>query len=78
MTTTEESTLCRLAREVAAEPRFCTENFGHEKTVVTLRNQLQRSSSKETLCAREVHRMVLGGLNVQILHQKMLFKSYMF
>jgi len=31
-----------------------------------------RSSSKDTLRAREVHRMVLGGLNVQILHQKML------
>jgi len=30
MTTTEESTLCRLAPEVAAEPRFCTEKFGHE------------------------------------------------
>jgi len=42
------------------------------------RNQLQRSPSTETLCAREVHRMVLGGLNVQILHQKMLYTSYMF
>ena len=46
--------------------------------VIFYRNQLQRSSSKETLCAREVHRMVLGSLNVQILHQKMLFTSYMF
>ena len=46
--------------------------------VIFYRNQLQRSSSKETLCAREVHRMVLGGLNVQILHQKMLYTSYMF
>jgi len=36
MTTTEESILCRLAPEVAAEPRFCTEKFDHEKTVVTL------------------------------------------
>ena len=36
VTTTEESNLCRLAPEVAAEPRFCTEKFGHEKTVVTL------------------------------------------
>jgi len=36
MTTTEESTSCRLAPEVAAEPRFCTEKFDHEKTVVTL------------------------------------------
>ena len=25
-----------LAPEVAVEPRFCTENFDHEKTVVTL------------------------------------------
>ena len=33
--------------------------------VIFYRNQSQRSSSKETLCAREVHRMVLGGLNVQ-------------
>ena len=46
--------------------------------VIFYRNQLQRSSSIETLCAREVHRMVLGGLNVQILHQEMLFTSYMF
>jgi len=46
--------------------------------VIFYRNQLQRSSSKETLCAREVHRMVLGGFNVQILHQKILYKSYMF
>jgi len=43
--------------------------------VIFYRNQLQRSSSTETLCAREVHRMVLGGLNVQILHQKMLVTS---
>jgi len=42
--------------------------------VIFYRNQLQRSSSKETLCAREVHRMVLSGLNVQILHQKMLLR----
>jgi len=46
--------------------------------VIFYRNQLQRSSSTETLCAREVYRMVLGGLNVQILHQKMLFTSYIF
>ena len=43
--------------------------------VIFYRNQLQRSSSQETLCAREVHRMVLGGLNVQILHQKKLCTS---
>ena len=36
MTTTKESILCHLAPEVAAEPRFCTEKFDHEKTVVTL------------------------------------------
>jgi len=38
--------------------------------VIFYRNQLQRSSDKETFCAREVHRMVLGGLNVQILHHE--------
>ena len=42
--------------------------------VIFYRNHLQRSSSKETLYAREVHRMVLGGLNVQILHQKNLLR----
>jgi len=36
MTTTQESTLCRLAPEVAAEPRFCTQKIDHEKTVVAL------------------------------------------
>ena len=46
--------------------------------VILYRNQWQRSSSTETLCAREVHRMVLGGLNVHILYQKMLYTSCMF
>ena len=35
-------------------------------------------NQKKTLCAREVHRMVFGSLNVQNLHQKMLYTSYMF
>jgi len=46
--------------------------------IIFYRNQLQRASSKETLCAREVHRMILEGLNVQIWHQKMVYTSYMF
>ena len=33
MTTTEESTLCGLAPEVGAEPRFCTENFAPVRKV---------------------------------------------
>ena len=45
MTTTEESTLCHLAPEVAAEPRFCTEKFDHEKTVVTLDSFSEKVSS---------------------------------
>jgi len=70
---------------MSARCRYITSSVHICLTVVTgflivifHRNQLQRSSSKETLCAREVHRMVLGGLNVQILHQKMLYTSYMF
>jgi len=43
MTTTDESTLCRLAPEVAAEPRFCTEKIDHEKTVVTLDSFSEKS-----------------------------------
>jgi len=49
MTTTEESTLCRLAPAVAAETRFCTENFGHEKTVVTLDSFSEKVSSISTM-----------------------------
>ena len=48
MTTTEESTLCRLAPEVAAEPRFCTEKIDHEKTVVTLDSFSEKVSSIST------------------------------
>ena len=49
MTTTEESTLCRLAPEVAAEPPFCTENFDLEKTVVTLDSFSEKVSSISTM-----------------------------
>ena len=49
MTTTGESTLCRLAPEVAPEPRFCTEKFDHEKTVVTLDSFYEKVSSISTM-----------------------------
>jgi len=49
MTTTEESTLCCLAPEVAAKPRFCTENFHHEKTVVTLDSFSEKVSAISTI-----------------------------
>ena len=58
---------------ISARYRFMTSSVHICLTVVTgflmvifCMKQLQRSSSKETLCVREVHRMVLGGLNVQI------------
>jgi len=68
MTNTEESTLCRFAPEVAAEPRFCTEIFDH---VVTLDSFSEKVSSISTMFSSG------SSLGVHVMGSTIFFFKFM-